>query len=133
MLIYVAGPYSHGDVAANVARAIQVGHEVMDAGHAPIVPHLSHFSHLQRQRPYEEWLKMDFELLKVCECLLRLEGVSSGADREVTLANERGIPIVWQDGDKWKYGNDRGRLLSMLNLVAMDYIMRDMSAKRNLN
>jgi hypothetical protein len=50
------------------------------------VPHLTHFWHLVSPHEYEFWLKLDLEFLTVCDCLVRLPGESSGADREVARA-----------------------------------------------
>ncbi len=120
MIIYIAGPYTKGDVAENVARAIAIGHEIMDLGHTPYVPHLSHFMHLQRQRRYEDWMRVDFELIKRCDVLVRIEGESAGSDAEIDLANQLEIPVVFQQGKKWVYKTSNGTLLSALNLVACD-------------
>lgn len=37
--IYVAGPYTKGDVEANVARAIEAGDVVAYHGMTPFIPH----------------------------------------------------------------------------------------------
>jgi hypothetical protein len=50
-------------------------------------------------RPYQDWLNLDFEWLKVCDCVLRLEGESKGADQEVELAKSLGIRIVYNIND----------------------------------
>ena len=97
--IYIASPYTIGDVAVNVRRVLLVANELMDKGHAPYVPHLSHFQHLVAPRPYQDWLDLDFEWLKVCDCVLRLEGESKGADQEVELAKSLGIKIVYNIED----------------------------------
>ncbi len=91
--VYVAGPYTNGDVARNVSLAVQAGAFLLNAGFAPYVPHLSHFMHMHWQQPYETWMRLDFEWVKSCDALLRLPGESSGADREVQLATELGLPI----------------------------------------
>ena len=95
MRIYVAGPYTIGDQALNVRRAIVVATQLLDAGHAPYVPHLTHFWHLLRPRQYETWLKLDFEWLAQADMLLRLQGKSAGADREVAEAERLKIPVVY--------------------------------------
>lgn len=91
--IYIAGPYSKGDVAVNVRNAFQTASRLADLGFAPFVPHATHFWHLMFPRPYEFWLELDNEFLPFCEGLLRLPGESSGADKEVALAGKLGIPI----------------------------------------
>lgn len=91
--VYVAGPYTKGDVAANVRAACQAGLEIVKAGHAPFVPHLCHFMHYLEPQRYEVWMAQDFEWVKACHALLRLPGESSGADREVALALQCGIRV----------------------------------------
>jgi len=62
-------------------------------GHYPYVPHLNAFWHLVHPRDHHEWLDMDFVWLEQCNVLLRLPGDSRGADAEVRLAHEIGIPV----------------------------------------
>ena len=76
------------------ARPIAAGHRAMDLGLAPFVPHLSHYSHRLRPRPYEDWMALDLAFVEVCDILWRLPGDSPGADREVAHARSRGIPVV---------------------------------------
>jgi hypothetical protein len=92
--IYVAGPYTHGDVAVNVRNAMEAGLMIINAGHAPYVPHLSHFLHMQEPQSYETWLEMDMVWVDTCDALVRLPGYSPGADREVARAEERKIPVL---------------------------------------
>lgn len=91
--VYVAGPYTHPCPDANTQAAMKAGHALLDAGFVPFVPHLTHFMELQRSRPYEDWMQLDFEWVKQCDALLRLPGESSGADREVALAESLGIHV----------------------------------------
>ena len=93
MRVYIAGPYTKGDVARNVAKAMEAANELMDAGHAPYIPHLTHFMHIHLPRPYEDWLKLDLTYLTICEAIIRLVGESSGADREVSLARSLRLPV----------------------------------------
>ena len=101
--IYVAGPYtpSHGDLhdAARVAhkntlRAIRVGIEIIERGHIPFIPHLTHFIHLETKKPLpaEFYYNYDKIWLKCCDALLYL-GPSEGADREKQLAKTLGLRI----------------------------------------
>lgn len=93
---YVAGPYSgetQEAVEQNVARAIDAGDRLEDAGIRAFIPHLSHYRHLRKPRHYEAWMEIDFDWLGRCDVLVRLPGKSSGADREVALARESGIPV----------------------------------------
>jgi hypothetical protein len=91
--VYIAGPYSQGDVAINVRNAYLAAHTLADAGFAPFVPHHTHFWHLLFPRPYEDWIRLDLAFLPCCDALLRLQGASAGADMEVARAQALGIPV----------------------------------------
>lgn len=91
--IYVAGPYTQGDVAVNVRNAFEAANELADRGFAPFVPHGTHFWHMMFPRPYEFWLELDNQFLPFCHAVLRLPGPSSGADKEVQLAQQLKIPV----------------------------------------
>jgi hypothetical protein len=91
--IYVAGPYTKPDPCINTNRAIKVGQELLEAGYAPFIPHLTYLWHAVIPNPYSVWLAYDLEWLRVCHAVLRLDGESSGADAEVTEARRLGIPV----------------------------------------
>ncbi len=93
--VYVAGPYTKGDVAENVYKAFKAANDLADLGFAPFVPHFTHFWHLMFQRPYEFWLELDHQFLPLCQAVLRLPGESNGADKEVALAESLSIPIFY--------------------------------------
>ncbi len=93
--VYVAGPYTHGDCAANVANAIAVGDWLARHGFVPFVPHLTHLWHLILPHPVEFWYDYDNEWLPDCNVLLRLDGESVGADAEVKLAQQLGKPVYF--------------------------------------
>jgi len=93
-VIYISSPYTIGDTAQNVAVQMDAAHIILDMGHCPIVPLLSHFLHIYRFRPYEEWFQMDIELLRRSDILLRLPGISIGADKEAEEAKNAGIPVA---------------------------------------
>jgi hypothetical protein len=99
LVIYIASPYTLGDVAANVAVQKDAAHRILDLGHCPIAPLLSHYLHIHKQRPYEDWLQMDLVLIRKCDALLRLPGESRGADIEANLARAIPIPVFlgWDD------------------------------------
>ena len=94
--VYVAGPISKGDVRENVERGIKAGLELLEAGYAPFIPHLSHLADpkaLAGSDLYERWLSLDFSWVAACHALLRIPGDSDGADREVAFARANGIPV----------------------------------------
>lgn len=90
--VYVAGPYSVNPTEG-VAAAIQAADELLTAGYKPFVPHLTHLWHERYPQAYEVWMQYDFAYLAVCDALVRLPGYSPGADREVALAKQRGVPV----------------------------------------
>ena len=103
--VYVAGPYSQGDVAINVRTAIEAGEKIKNAGHFPFIPHLTHFWHLLFPGSYLQWITLDLEWIEVCEALVRLPGVSAGAENEVRRAWKLGIPVYF-GVDKFLESND---------------------------
>lgn len=98
--IYVAGPYSaptYAERLANVGEAMGVFLKLLELGHAPFCPHLSHFldeaaTHLGRPVSYEQWLAYDLVWVKQCEALY-LIAPSPGALREVEYALSQGITV----------------------------------------
>ena len=87
--VYIAAPYTSGDVAINVFNAIEAAAYLFQKGHWPYVPHLTHFWHMmfpEFPEPYECWMALDLIWLEQCNALVRLHGESVGADREVQRA-----------------------------------------------
>jgi hypothetical protein len=97
--VYIASPYTKGDVAVNVKTQLDCADELMTLGFAPFAPLYSHFQHMAHPRPYSDWIKIDKEWVLVCDCVLRLPGESSGADGEVELAKTNGIPVYYSIRD----------------------------------
>lgn len=94
--VYVSGPYS-SDPEVGTALAVAAGQTLLDAGYAPIVPHLTHYWHTQHQEnDYEAWMAMDFAHVAAAHAVLRLPCESSGADREVELAYDLSIPVYYE-------------------------------------
>ena len=92
--MYVAAPYTANPERCT-AEAIAAGNALLDAGHAPFVPHLAHYwETIHGARHYEDWMRIDLAWLAVADVVLRLPGESSGADQEVAEARRLGIPVV---------------------------------------
>lgn len=103
MRIYVAGPYTAPTTEgrlANTYRAVDAGLALMKMGHAPFVPHLTHFSDERAletegaHRGYQDWMDLDDAYLEVCDALLYLMP-SRGADIELARAKELGLQIFY--------------------------------------
>ena len=99
MIIYVSAPFSIGDQFVNVRNACLAGDEIFKRGHIPLVPHLTAFWHAITPRSWEEWLRIDMALLGRCDALLRLPGVSKGADAEEAEARRLQLPIFYDVED----------------------------------
>jgi hypothetical protein len=97
---YVAGPLTGlapGEQLRNVQRAMEVGRALMEKGHSPFVPHLSHWwdehcTNAGSPVTYEEWMAYDNEWLRQCECFFHIAS-SPGADRELQWARDRGMTV----------------------------------------
>ena len=95
MRIFISSPYTIGDAALNVRAQIDAADELMTLGHAPYTPLLSHFQHIIHPRPIGDWMELDLEWMKVCNCLLRLPGPSRGAGIEIEYAKKMGLPVYF--------------------------------------
>lgn len=104
--IYVAGPYtpSLGEDRHDMARiahqntinAIRVAENIINRGHIPFVPHLTHFMHLYSKETlsYKFFTIYDIEWLRDCDALFFI-GSSPGADKELEWAKNNGLSIYY--------------------------------------
>lgn len=97
--VYIASPYTIGNIEANVERQLACGDELLDNGFLPFIPLLYHYQHAKHPRDYEDWLAIDKEWILSCDALLRLSGESVGADIEVSHAQENNIPVFYSVED----------------------------------
>lgn len=96
MRIYVAGAISNGIVADNIHAATVAATRLLEAGHAPFLPHLSVvWQMISGHIAYETWMEYDFVWIDICDALVRVPGYSPGGDREVVYARKRGIPVYF--------------------------------------
>lgn len=107
--VYIASPYTRGDVAMNVRDSFIAADELLQHGYIPFPPLFSHFWHFLSPKSYETWLRLDLEFLSRCDYLLRLPGESKGADTEVTWAKMNGKLVFTSIVDLLDY--DRRRIL----------------------
>jgi hypothetical protein len=94
-VVYIASPYTKGDVAVNVRESILIADKLAKLGYLPFWPLSSHFWHLLVPHEYKFWTEMDLEWLYHVDYLLRLPGESSGADAEVKFSIGLGIPVFY--------------------------------------
>ncbi len=97
--VYVAGPIAgSGDKVTNLRNAIKAAEMVREAGAIPFVPHLFLQWEMISPQHYEYWMEMDFTWIRQCHALVRIDGESPGADREVALCKELCIPVYANEG-----------------------------------
>ena len=96
MRVYIASAYTKGDVALNVRQVILVADKLIELGHVPYIPHLTHFWHLVSPKEVNFWYEYDNSFLDHwAEAVLRLDNSSCGADNEVMRAKRLGIPVYY--------------------------------------
>ncbi len=107
--VYIASPYTNGDVGLNVNRQINCANTLIGLGYAPYVPLLSHYLNMKMLQPYNKWLELDLEWLELCDCLLRLYGHSKGADLEVVEMHKKNKPVFYNLNELNKYYKEKER------------------------
>lgn len=105
MRVYVAGPYTSAP-EANTREAMEIGRQLLAAGHAPYIPHLSHYLDLYieettgKRLPAQTYYDLDFVWLKQCEAIVLFGDweQSKGAVAEYHFAIRHEIHIYY-----WRY------------------------------
>ena len=110
LLILIAGPYRSGTgddpdlLAANLARLEKAAWPLFSAGHLPMIgewvalPMLRGAGGTSVADPVAEQVMYPTaeRLLAHCDAVLRLPGASTGADQDVAIARERGLPVYFR-------------------------------------
>ena len=110
MFILIAGPYRSGTgddpalMAANLKKLEDVSWPLFQAGHVPMIGEWVALPVLAAAGGgpvggalYDQIFNpVAGRLLQLVDAVLRLPGASSGADNDVRLANERGIPVYYR-------------------------------------
>jgi nucleoside 2-deoxyribosyltransferase len=97
-LVYMAGPIK-GNQLGCVREAIPIFRRLRDIGFVPFMPQLSVIMEMVESMEYEEYMAYDFDMLRHCDLLVRIPGISPGADREVSFCHGHGIPVIILDRD----------------------------------
>ena len=113
MMILIAGPYRSGTgdgpkrMSENLKRLEAAALPLYRAGHVPMIgewvalPLLEQAGSMKPgDRLYDEIVyPVANRLLARCDAVLRLPGDSKGADEDVRLARERGLPVYFNVAD----------------------------------
>ena len=106
-LILIAGPYRSGTgddpelMARNLARLEEAAWPIFRAGHVPMIGEWVALPVLRGAGASDVGDPLAAQvlyptaerLLQHCDAVLRLPGESTGADQDVAIAQERGIPV----------------------------------------
>ncbi len=109
MLILIAGPYRSGTnddparMQANLRALESAALPIFRLGHIPMIGEWVALPLLRLagsvkpgDEAYEEILyPVAHRLLMKCDAVLRLEGASKGADEDVRIAREKGLPVYF--------------------------------------
>jgi hypothetical protein len=113
LLILIAGPYRSGTgddpelMAVNLARLEEAAWPIFRAGHIPMIgewvalPVLRSAGATGVADPLAEQVLYPTaqRLLQHCDGVLRLPGDSTGADQDVAIAQQRGLPVYYRIED----------------------------------
>ena len=103
-VVYVAGPIGdpkkigRKQVVANATRAMEAGVELAKMGYSVCVPHWSAIVERSFDVSYDVWMEGCLSLVRRCDCVYRIRGVSLGSTFETQEAMNKGIP-VFIEGD----------------------------------
>lgn len=107
LIILIAGPYRSGTnddprlIQKNLDRLESAALPIFEAGHIPMIgewvalPIMKHAgSESLADSVAEKYLyPVASRLIERCDAVFRMEGNSKGADEDVRLARQRGIPV----------------------------------------
>ena len=110
LIVLIAGPYRSGTdgdpakIRRNLKRLERHAFGVYSAGHIPLIgewvalPLASHAGSSEiGDAISEQYLyPVAGRLLQRCDAVLRIEGESKGADEDVRIARERGLPVYFK-------------------------------------
>ena len=110
LLILIAGPYRSGTgddpalMAHNLARLEEAAWPLFRAGHLPMIGEWVALPVLRSAGAPDPLGALAGQvmyptasrLLAHCDAVLRLPGASTGADQDVAIARERGLPVYWR-------------------------------------
>jgi len=109
MMILIAGPYRGGTnddpqlMQQNLSRLESIALPLFRKGHIPMIGEwvaLPLIHSAGSVKPGDEiWNEIQYpvahRLLEKCDAVFRMEGASNGADNDVCIAREKGLPVYY--------------------------------------
>jgi hypothetical protein len=109
LIVLIAGPYRSGTnndpalIARNLDRLEQSSLRIYEAGHIPLIGEWvalpiakqAGSTHVGDAISEQYLYPVANRLIQRCDAVLRIEGASKGADEDVRLARQRGLPIYF--------------------------------------
>jgi hypothetical protein len=113
LMILIAGPYRSGTdddpdrMAANLAALEEAAWPIFTAGHVPMIGEWVALPVLRSAGQPDPLGALAAQvmyptaerLLSHCDAVLRLPGASTGADQDVAIARQRGLPVYFRLDD----------------------------------
>ena len=109
MMILIAGPYRSGTnddptlIQKNLDHLEAMALPIFEKGHIPVIGEWLALPLMKLAGSKEigdaVWDKIQYpiahRILKKCDAVLRIEGKSNGADQDVKIARELGLPVYY--------------------------------------
>jgi hypothetical protein len=109
LIILVAGPYRSGTnndpalIAKNLEKLEECALKIYETGHIPLIGEWvalpiakqAGSSHVGDAISERYLYPVAMRLIQRCDAVLRIEGQSTGADEDVRLARQRGLPVYF--------------------------------------
>lgn len=100
-LLYIAGPYSIGNIQENIRRAEMISVNLIRSGFHVITPHKNTAGYEKYEDgnlTYETWTKMDLDILSRCDAIYVMVNSenSQGAKKEIEFARTMRMPVIYE-------------------------------------
>ena len=94
--VYISAPYAFPDPIENTNKAIMIADALYTSGVCmPILPHLTMLWNTVIPHEPSFWSEYCLLMMRRCDAILRIDGLSQGADKEIVEAKKVGIPIFY--------------------------------------
>lgn len=107
IVVYLAAPYTSNPVP-NTHAVIKIAERLQSTGLVTAyVPHLNLLWDIVIPHSADEWLEYDLCFLRRSDALLRIPGISPGADGEEAFAKDHDIPVFYTEDGLLSWASDQ--------------------------